>query len=98
MSQIDIADINKADILAALFNVADKSKDEPEGFDPQEFMTTEQAAKILETGQTYFGAFHGRILSISLSDKDILKPGNYDKYNGLHAARIALSVLIPLDD
>ncbi len=97
-NMINIEGISKAEILSALFNAAAKSKDEPDGYNAAEWLNVATAEGFFEqTNQTYFGTFHGRIMSISLADKDILKTSNYDKYNGPGAARLALSALVPLD-
>ena len=87
---MDISYLDKAKVLAALYNHA-----RPQGmgllhFDPQR-MTAEQAREILKTGQTYFDYVKGRVMKINLSG-DLLDTGLYDRDNGPGAAENAILV------
>ena len=93
---MDISRLDKATVLAALYNHA-----RPLGlgfldFDPEP-MTVEQAREILATGQTYFDYVKGRVMKINLSE-GVLDTQLYNRDNGLNAAEnaIALSRLVKL--
>jgi hypothetical protein len=82
---ISLVGLNKATVLAALYNA---SKPQGMGFihyDPKP-MTTEQAREILNSGQTYFDYLAGRVMKIDLS-KDELNPWGYDRDNGQDTAQ-----------
>ena len=88
---ISLANLNKAEILAALYNAS-----KPLGmgilhFDPKP-MTTEQADDLLK-GQTYFDYLKGRVMKIDLKG-DTLNPWLYDRDNGDGAAWRALRNII----
>lgn len=87
---IDLKGLNKAEVLAALYNA---SKPQGMGFMhyTPEPMTTEQAAEILER-QTYFDYLSGRVMKVDLAG-DVLDPWGYDRDNGNGAAARALSSL-----
>ena len=77
---IDISNLNKADVLAALYN---NSRPLGMGFlqsDPQP-MKAEEAQELLDSGQTYFDYLKGRVMKIDLKT-DQLYPGLYDRDNG----------------
>ena len=85
---MDISKLDKAAVLAALYNHA-----RPQGlgvlhFDPSS-MTVEQAQKILATGQTSFDYIKGRVMKVDLS-KDFLDTQLYDRNNGPDAAENAI--------
>lgn len=87
---IDIAALNQAEVLAALYN---HSKAQGLGFlqyDPTP-MTPEEAARLLEH-ETSFDYVKGRVLKIDLSTSD-LDERLYDRDNGEAAARRALAPL-----
>lgn len=84
---IDISGVDKAEVLAALYNAS-----KPQGlgilhFDPSK-MHPKTAAGYLEKN-TYFDYLMGRVMKIDLSS-DFLNPRLYDRDNGDNAARIAL--------
>ena len=85
---MDISKLDKAAVLAALYNHA-----RPQGmgflhFDPKP-MTVEQAKEILATGQTYFDYVKGRVMKVDLS-KNFLDTWLYDRDNGPGAAENAI--------
>ncbi len=77
---IDISDLDKADVLAALYNNSKAQGMELLQFDPAN-MSKEQAQEILETGQTYFDYLAGRVMKIDLKTSS-LSPWFYDRDNG----------------
>ena len=86
---IDIKGMNKADVLAKLYNAS-----HPQGmgklFADGKDMTVEEAQAILDSRQTtYFDYLMGRVMKIDLSG-DELNPGLYDRDNGHDAAASAL--------
>lgn len=87
---IDLKGLNKAEVLAALYNA---SKPQGMGFMhyTPEPMTTEQAADLLER-QTYFDYLSGRVMKVDLAG-DVLDPWGYDRDNGNGAAARALASL-----
>lgn len=93
MSQtINIQNIDKAAILAALYNAS-----RPIGmgflcYNPAP-MEREEAALLLEQSP-YFDYLHGRVMKIDLSG-DELYTGLYDRDNGDGAARRAIAHLLP---
>ena len=89
MSDIDISGMDKAEILANLFNA---SKPQGMGFlQPHASeMTIEEARNLLQE-QTYFDYVRGRVMKINLSG-DTLKTALYDRDNGQGAAARALGV------
>ena len=101
---IDITGLDKAEVLAALYN---NSKQQGMGFMHSRGasgMTPEQAAEELKAatreigeGKTsaYFDYLHGRVMKIQLSG-DSLDPWGYDRDNGQGAAARALQPLLEL--
>lgn len=91
MSKINISGLNKAEVLAALYN---NSKPQGMGFlqYTQKDITTEEAAYLLDGGMTSFDYLHGRVMKVNLSG-DKLDPFLYDRDNGEGAAERALSHL-----
>lgn len=89
--KINLDDLDKAEVLAVLYN---NSKPLGLGFmryDPKP-MTREEAQALLDGGQTYFDYLNGRVMKIDLSGSD-LNPWLYDRDNGLGAAERAISAL-----
>lgn len=100
MSEIDISQMDKAAVLAALYNRA-----RPLGMGMLQFkpgdMSVEQARTIMTDGDssdypsanepqtTYFDYLHGRVMKINLAG-DVLRTGCYDRDNGEGAAEQAL--------
>jgi hypothetical protein len=90
MSDINISKMNKAEVLAKLFN---NSQAQGIGFlqNHAEPMGVNEAQGLLDSGQTYFDYLRGRVMKIDLSS-DMLRTGLYDRDNGQGAAALALSV------
>lgn len=90
MATIDLKGLNKAAVLAALYNA---SKPQGMGFmhyDPTP-MSIEQAEKLLKQG-TDFDYLMGRVMKIDLGG-DTLDPWSYDHDNGQGAAAAAIASL-----
>lgn len=89
---MDISNLNKADVLAALYN-----NSRPLGlgmlhFTPEK-MTREEAQKLLdESPDKYFDYVKGRVMKVDLS-KDELRTGLYNRDNGIDAAETVLAGL-----
>ncbi len=89
---INIKGINKAEILAALYN-----NSRPQGmgflhFEDKE-MTKEEAEELLSE-YTYFDYLKGRVMKIDLKDDEELRTHLYDRDNGYEAALSAIKHLI----
>ena len=83
MSTLNISALNKADVLAALYN-----NSKPLGMGillTSEDMTTEEAQGLLDDGQTYFGYVKGRVMKVNLKGNE-LRTEAYDRDNGQGAA------------
>lgn len=89
MSIINIKDLDKAEVLAALYN---SSKLQGMGFMQAKNgdMTTSQAQELLDSGQDYFDYLHGKVMKIDLSG-DELETALYNRDNGSGAAERAIS-------
>lgn len=87
---MDISHLNKADVLAALYNA---SKVQGLGFlqAVSGDMKKEQAENLLEQ-TTYFDYLQGRVMKVDLSGND-LNPWLYDRDNGEGAAQRALDLI-----
>ena len=88
---IDLTDVNKAEVLSALYN---KSKPLGMGlmhYTPQD-MTVLEAERLL-LDNTYFDYVKGRVMKIDLSG-NFLDPYLYDRDNGQGAAERALKHLL----
>lgn len=91
MSKISIAGLDKAMVLAALYNA---SKPQGMGFlhyDPEP-MTVEDARKLIERNHVRFDYLKGRVMKIDLST-DELDTWGYDRDNGQDAAQKALDAM-----
>jgi len=77
---MNIKDMNKAKILAALYN---NSRPLGMGFlqATPEDMTEDEAQALLNEGQAYFDYLKGRVMKVDLS-KDELFTGLYNRDNG----------------
>lgn len=90
---MNIQGINKAQILAALFNA---SRQQGMGFLDKrgsQSMTVEAAKEIIDGGHLYFDYLYGRVMKISL-EGDELETRLYDRDNGNGAAEAAISHLL----
>ena len=88
---IDLKDLSKAKVLAALYNA---SKPQGMGFiqyDPKP-MTESEAEKLLQRGAD-FDYLQGRVMKVDLSG-DQFDPYLYDRDNGPGAAKAALESLV----
>lgn len=91
--KIDISQLDKAAVLAALYNSA-----KPQGmgilhYMPED-MTHEQAAALLASrNHPYFDYVQGRVMKVDLSG-DSLDTYLYDRDNGPGAARAALANIL----
>lgn len=88
--ELDISKLNKAEVLASLYN-----NSKPQGlgilhFEPED-MTKKEAEEIIKS-QTYFDYFKGIVMKVDLSG-DTLDPRLYDRDNGIGAAERALKNL-----
>lgn len=78
MNTIDITGLDKAAVLAALYNNSLRlgmGLLQPAG---ARDMTRDEAADILAQGYTYFDYLHGRVMKIDLSS-DAVDPRLYDR-------------------
>jgi len=90
MSKISIVGLDKAEVLAALYNAA-----RPQGlgflhYDPAPM--THQEAEALLRQTTYFDYIKGRVLKVDLSG-DEFDPSLYDRDNGQGAAERVIAAL-----
>jgi len=88
--KISLAGLNKADVLAALYNA---SKPQGMGFlqyDPKP-MTREEAEALLKQ-TTHFDYLKGRVMKLNLAD-DELDPWGYDRDNGQNSAKNVIDEL-----
>ena len=87
---INIANMNKAEVLAKLFN---SSKQQGMGFldsSGASEMSLSEAQEVIDSGQTYFDYLRGRVMKVDLSG-DEFSPALYDRDNGEGAAAAALA-------
>ena len=90
METINLKNMNKAEVLAKLYN---NSKPQGMGLlhsQPQD-MTIVEAQELLDSGQTYFDYLQGRVMKIDLGG-DELRTALYDRDNGQGAAKRALGL------
>lgn len=85
---MDISGLDKAAVLAALYNHARCQGMGYLHYDPKP-MTVEEAQEILAKGQTYFDYHKGRVMKVDLSG-GFLDTRLYDRDNGLGAAENAI--------
>lgn len=83
MDTIDIRGIDRAELLAALFNAAAPGQNMALlHFDADDRMTTEEARRLLGDGQpTRFNYHKGRVLKCDVMHDDF-RPALYDRDNG----------------
>ena len=91
MSRISIRGMDKATVLAALFNA---SKPQGLGFMhyAKEPMTVEKARELIDKGHTKFDYLQGRVMKLDISGDDF-DPWGYDHDNGQGAAQTAIDTL-----
>jgi hypothetical protein len=90
-NRIDISDLNKADVLAALYNSAKPLGMGMLHYDPKP-MTREQAEGLLKGNDLYFDYVKGRVIKVGLKG-DSFDPWLYDRDNGEGAAQQAVDGL-----
>lgn len=89
---IDISDLDKAAVIAALYNA---SRAQGLGFlagNASGDMTVDQARVFIDDGQTYFEYLQGRVMKVDISG-DALSAGEYDLDNGEGAAQVVIRAL-----
>jgi hypothetical protein len=90
LAMISLNGLNKADVLAALYNAS-----KPQGMGFMQYdskpMTRDEAETLLKRG-TYFDYLKGRVMKVELSG-DELNEWGYDRDNGQGAAERALAEL-----
>ncbi len=89
---ISIKGLNKAKVLAALYNAS-----KPLGlgilqYDPKD-MSEKEAAELLK-GQFYFDYLKGRVMKVDLSSDEEFDEGLYDRDNGIGAAKEAIDGIL----
>lgn len=87
MSKIDIADIDNAALLAALYNRAGS-----QGLGhiaSHHVMSRDDAARLLyKSDPKYFDSLQGRVMKIDLSmESETIEPWHYDRDNGTGAVQ-----------
>lgn len=89
---IDISGIDKAELLAALYNRA-----RPQGLGflhyTPEPMNVDEARQLLKSSDGYFDYLQGRVMKVDLSG-DELTTWLYDRDNGEGAAATAIAHLV----
>ena len=90
MSNISIRGLDKAAVLAALYNAAQAQGMGFLQYDPKP-MTADEAGTILAK-TTYFDYLKGRVMKVDLS-KDEFMPDLYDRDNGRGAAQKVIDTL-----
>lgn len=91
MATIDLAGLDKAVVLTALYNAAKPLFMGFMKFDPTP-MSMKEARELLNGGHTDFDYLKGRVIKIDLST-DQLKIDFYDKDNGQNAAQQVIDSL-----
>lgn len=88
---MDITGLNKAEVLAALYN-----RSKPLGFGYLHFeakaMTKEEATELLKE-TTFFDYLKGRVMKINL-EKDEVDTRLYNRDNGVDAAEMAIKSIV----
>ena len=89
---INIKGLNKAKVLAALYNAS-----KPLGlgilqYDPKD-MSEKEAAELLKE-QSYFDYLKGRVMKVDLSSDNEFDEWLYDRDNGIGAAKEAINAIL----
>lgn len=92
MGMIDISGLNKAEVLAVLYNSSQAQGMGLVQSNPKT-LTIEEAQGLLAK-QSYFDYLKGRVLKVELSG-DTLCSARYDRDNGIGAAERAISRMRP---
>ena len=88
---MDISNLSKAKVLAALYNA---SKPQGRGFlhfEPAP-MSEDEAQEIIDSGETYFDYLKGRVMKVDLSG-DTVDTWEYNRDNGSNAAETAIQAI-----
>jgi hypothetical protein len=93
MNTINIKGINKAELLAALFNASRQQGLGALDSRGSNSMTKEKAEAVIAEQGLDFDYLFGRVMKINL-DKDELWTGLYDRDNGQGAAARAIAHLV----
>jgi hypothetical protein len=89
---MDISNLNKAEVLATLYNNSRSLGMGVQQFKPGE-MAVDEAQALLDEGQTRFDYLHGRVMKVNLKG-DELRTHLYNRDNGPDAAEQALAALV----
>jgi len=88
---ISLNGLDKADVLAALYNASRPLGMGNLHYDPKE-MTRDEAQSHLRPGENYFDYLKGRVMKVDLSG-EMLDPWLYDRDNGEGAAAAVIERL-----
>lgn len=92
---MDISNLSKPKVLAALFNAAKPLGMGIMHFKPEHVMDEKEAAELLAE-RTYFDYHEGRLMKVNL-EPDTLNTWGYNRDNGENAAENAIiSALFPI--
>ena len=93
MSAVDISGLDKAEVLAALFNA---SKQQGMGFldksGASEMGVEDASSYTSGGGRLYFDYLRGRVMKVDIT-KDSFEPWGFDRDNGSGAAERAITEL-----
>lgn len=89
---MDITGLDKAEVLAALYNASFQQGMGRFDARGKEQMTAEHARELLAEGRKHFDYLYGRVMKISLIS-DELRTYAYDRDNGEGAAEAAIAHL-----
>lgn len=93
---MDISQLSKPKVLAALFNAAKPLGMGVLHYKKDHIMDESEAAQLLQN-QTYFDYHEGRVMKVDLS-KDELRTDSYNRDNGENAAENAITrALFPIE-
>ena len=88
---MDISNLDKSQVLAALYNRARSQGMGLIHYTPAD-MTHEEARALLDSGQTYFDYHKGRVMKVSLAEGE-LDTHLYNRDNGVGAAEDAINAI-----
>lgn len=89
---VDITGLDKAEVLAALFNASKQQRIRRSDASGSSAMSLEDARLIVESGRMDFEYLRGRVMNVDIS-KDSFNPGLYDRDVGPGAAAYAIDIL-----
>jgi hypothetical protein len=82
MALIDITGVERAELLATLYNGAQPFGFGKNQFDPRD-MTVAEAQTLLDNGQTEFDYLKGRLMKVKFTGDALLDDWGYDKTYGI---------------